>query len=134
MNNYCTDIIHVQIVYTFQLFFTKDPWFIRYLPKINKLISEGLERAGGVVIIDLEIWIIDEYINFILSISGYQQDHLLLLYPTFQLGQWREKKQRGELPLQRYIGEVAMPQKMLLFVWFLLCPSTVSLNLQRQTL
>ena len=44
-----------------KMLFTQDPWFTHYLPKIKKVISEGLERAGGVVIIDLEIWIIDEY-------------------------------------------------------------------------
>ena len=60
MNKYCTDVIHV--LYFLAVFY-KRCLKIHGLPatfqKLINCIIRGMERAG--VIIDLEIWIIDEY-------------------------------------------------------------------------
>ena len=62
MNKYCTDVIHV--LYFLAVLY-KRCLNIHGLPatfqKLINCIIRGMEQAGGVVIIDLEIWIIDEY-------------------------------------------------------------------------
>ena len=62
MNEYCTDVIHV--LYFLAVFY-KRCLKIHGLPatfqKLINCIIRGMEQAGGVVIIDLEIWIIEEY-------------------------------------------------------------------------
>ena len=62
MNKYCTDVIHV--LYFLAVFY-KRCLKIHGLPatfqKLINCIIRGMEQAGGVVIIYLEIWIIDEY-------------------------------------------------------------------------
>ena len=62
MNKYCTDVIHV--LYFLAVFY-KRCLKIHGLPatfqKLINCIIRGMEQAGGVVIIDLEVSIIDEY-------------------------------------------------------------------------
>ena len=85
MNKYCTDVIHV--LYFLAVFY-KRCLKIHGLPatfqKLINCIIRGMEQAGGVVIIDLEIWIIEEYMY--LREQGWSSESTRLppMWPGFK--------------------------------------------------
>ena len=82
MNKYCTDVIHV--LYFLAVLY-KRCLNIHGLPatfqKLINCIIRGMEQAGGVVIIDLEIWIIDE--NMYLREQGWHSGESTRLPPMW---------------------------------------------------
>ena len=89
----------------------ENPWFTCYLPKINKLLLEGLERAGGVVIIDLEIWIIDEYMY--LREQGWRSGESTRLPPM-----WPGFKSRGRCHMWVEFVVGSLPCSVMFFSWY----------------